>query len=664
MVPGGITESISYFMGYIHLVDDTARAREIYDGAYGPRPQEEFAPGRPTPGLAHDIVDLDSAPIRVTLSDAAFEKFPEIATLDPASFGQPVAPTAPFFLPRILPRILAPGGASDIADEIVARKAAMIQRPAPGEFEITITYGSTGPVIARADQFNWLIDNDQVGPVSHEEIAQLHPINVPQALDAMLDSVHAKIGSSAPPPVEGGSQPLVDLIKAHHDAIKAGADPLIGSDAALDVVVAVQPNVVYIDGVAQPAGTAHVVLELPDPPRPHDPNLDKAGLSLQAGANTSLNAATILDANEGNKAMIVLGDVFRTNAIIQANVYQDDDHVEVAGAETVRDLVTGENLASNLAEFIVNDPAFAIMGKLFLSLRYHVDMVEGDLFDVSVLTQRNLLSDNDVTVQSHFESYYELRTGENQQINLSSLLTWGDYDLIIIGGDYHAANWIFQMNVLLDDDWLQIASDRPDAAAQTISSGENTLQNDATIETIGGHGFQPLTDDVLKLIQGLENGHLDPMIGFQIPGGLDGEVNVLFITGDYYDFNIISQVNVVADVDAAMQILGVGDHEKADAIQTALTGGNTLLNQATIVDMGTVTDYQFAGGDIYEDAILIQTNIISGEDEADLVEIRDTETLVSEVIAFTSDDTGETDQPVPPSSTTSSVDDGVGSMLH
>jgi hypothetical protein len=661
MVPGDVTEKISYFMGYIHLVDDTARAREAYDGEYGPRPQVEFAPGRPGAGLAHDIVELDSAPTRLALADSVSETLPDIARLDAATFGQPTVRTLPFTLPDIL----TPKGASGIAGDIVA-KASFVRLGTPASFEIEITYGSAGSVQARVDQSNWLIDDDQVGLVSHADIAQLHSVNVPQALDAMLDSVHAKLSSSVVPPDDGDTQAFVDAIKAHHDSLKAGTGPVIGTDAEADATVPVEPNVVYVDGVAQPEGTPHELPELPTRPElDRVTNNDKAGLAVEAGTNVSFNAATILDTNEANKAMIVMGDVFRTNAIIQTNVYQDNDHVEVAGAETVRDLVTGQNLATNLAEFIVNDPAFAILGKLFLSLKFHVDMVEGDLFDVSVLTQRNLLSDNDVTVQSQFESYYELRTGDNQQINLASLMTWGDYDLIIIGGNYHAANWIFQMNVLLDDDFLQIASDRPDAASQTINSGGNTLQNDATIETVQGNDFKPVTDEVLQLVQGLEGGYLDPMIGFQIPGGLDGEVNVLFITGDYYDLNIISQVNVIADVDAAIQVLGVGSHEEADATQTALTGGNTLQNLATIVDMGTITDYQFAGGDVYDDAILIQTNIVSGEDETDLVEIRDTDTLVSEVIAFTDDaDTTENDQPIAPTSIGSGADQGMGEILY
>jgi hypothetical protein len=662
MVPGSVTEQISYFMGYIHLVDDTARAREIYDGEYALLRPDEFAPERPGSSLAHDIVELDGAPTRAALFDSVSDTLPEIARLDAATFGQPITSAVPFTLPDIL----TPKGAAGIAGDIVAAKAPVIRLLPPGDFEIKITYGSAGSIQARVEQFNWLVDNDQVGPISHAQIAQLHPVNVPQAMDSMFDAVKAKLGVTTAPPESGDTQAFVDAIKAHHDSIKAGTGPAIGSDAEEGALIPVEANVVYVDGVAQPAGTPHDAPELPIPPElDRVTNNDKAGLSVEAGTNVSFNAAAILDTNEANKAMIVLGDVFRTNAIIQANVYQDNDHVEVAGAETVRDLVTGENLATNIAEFIVNDPAFAILGQLFLSLRYHVDMVEGDLFDVSVLTQRNFLRDNDVTVQSHFESYYELRTGENHQFNLASLMTSGDYDLIIIGGNYHAANWIFQTNVLLDDDFLQIASGRPDAASQTINSGGNTLQNDATIETIGGQGFQPLTDDVLQLVQGLEGGYLDPMIGFQIPGGLDGEVNVLFITGDYYDLNVISQVNVIADVDAAMQILGVGNHEEADATQTSLTGGNTLLNLATIVDMGTITDYQFAGGDVYDDAILIQTNIISGEDETDLVEIRDTDTLVSEVIAFTDDaDATDTDQPIAPTGIGSGADQGMGDIMH
>ncbi len=79
--------------------------------------------------------------------------------------------------------------------------------------------------------------------------------------------------------------------------------------------------------------------------------------------------------------------------------------------------------------------------------------------DVKSLTQRNYFDDGDVTVQTRFDSYSEIHTGDNTQANVARFADWGKhYDVIIVVGDYHSANIISQTNVVLDNDYIGISS--------------------------------------------------------------------------------------------------------------------------------------------------------------------------------------------------------------
>jgi hypothetical protein len=108
-------------------------------------------------------------------------------------------------------------------------------------------------------------------------------------------------------------------------------------------------------------------------------------------------------------------------------------------------------------------------------------------------------------------------------------------------------------------------------------------------------------------------------------------MNVLYIIGDYYDLNVISQINIVADVDFSIQFLEQVSGAAGGATQHVTSGGNTATNAAEIYDVGSAYD-QFLGGEYYEDSLLVQANLV---EDANDVRNGDTDTLVSEVIAFT-----------------------------
>lgn len=106
----------------------------------------------------------------------------------------------------------------------------------------------------------------------------------------------------------------------------------------------------------------------------------------------------------------------------------------------------------------------------------------------------------------------------------------------------------------------------------------------------------------------------------------DGIFNVLYVTGDYYNHNMIMQVNVVSDADYMTEILDGGhgdfdgdgfrgDYEFDASAQDATTGGNILVNGAAIIEQDVTSQYQFVGGEATSEALLVQANIIATDEE-------------------------------------------------
>ena len=108
------------------------------------------------------------------------------------------------------------------------------------------------------------------------------------------------------------------------------------------------------------------------------------------------------------------------------------------------------------------------------------------------------------------------------------------------------------------------------------------------------------------LVAALQNGEstLDLANGFVLPGDGSGTMNVLFITGNYYDINVLEQTNIVSDSDVVMQTLENGESGYV------ATGGNELANDALLVTLGPLGG-QYVGGTEYAEATLVQTNIIA-----------------------------------------------------
>lgn len=351
------------------------------------------------------------------------------------------------------------------------------------------------------------------------------------------------------------------------------------------------------------------------------------------GGNELTNVAVIGDLNEAPATLIVMGDYYETNAIIQANVLQNRDQVLTAGSE-LTEVDSEGNMTENVATFEEKEfAAQAIVQGAVGDLEVKIDFVDGDFFDIKALTQRNYIDDGDVVVQNSHAAYIQVTTGGNGQANAALIEDWGKhYDLIIVLGDYHAANIITQTNILLDNDVVgQGASvgeqgcESDSGSGGTIYTGQNYLLNEATISHYGESMFAGIDGDLQALIDAISNQEtVSSEAWSDLYGAISGTLNVLFVTGNYYDLNVISQVNVIADADLAVQM------SHGSSMQWVSTGGNSLVNSAEIIDARGLRD-QYLGGNQYEDSVLIQTEMVADASQSTPM---DPTALIPELVAF------------------------------
>ena len=91
-------------------------------------------------------------------------------------------------------------------------------------------------------------------------------------------------------------------------------------------------------------------------------------------------------------------------------------------------------------------------------------------------------------------------------------------------------------------------------------------------------------------------------------GGLQG-LRVLYISGDLINLQYIRQTNILGDSDQialAMDAIA----PRLDASWSIETGSNTLVNNATIIDLDSVGK-TYIGGDQYSQETLFQAELIS-----------------------------------------------------
>jgi hypothetical protein len=598
---------------------------------------------------------------------------------DPRKFDPEELESGPTPLARLngpdAPPVLEGFSPADVLEQlgVLLKKLPPLPKDAPfpdsdggfsfGGRRIAVDYEPGGSeTVASLRQSNMIDDSDMLldarGGLGPDQMAYIESWQAAQegAFDDMLDEAEDMVPQGVLPPMTGDTDDLVQFVLDQAEALKAGAstgEGAFGADAReltagryVDGELSGEPiATVETDGMPVSrlelyadngeGGSASQTGVITGPSH-------GVGAYGETGGNLAQNAAGIVDVKEMCGSLIVEGDVFKLNAIIQINVLVDSDAVDVS--EVPFNMVFGGgNEVHNIAEYIVEDRTQMFNGAAGTPY-WNVDVFHGDFHDFHCITQTNTLKDGDVLSQYTDTTYYGASTGDNEQVNLLKFIDLSKYDVIIIGGNYYSTNLILQMNLVFDNDWVkQHLTTDADGKTALAHTGGNTLTNDATIEQYGAQDFNELNQEQRDLITALRNGDesLVPTMLWNLSGSADGQLDVLFIDGDYYDVNLIAQINMIYDADMLSQVvinpidpqlaLPEGADAALDNELGASTGNNTALNTAIIKDIGTLSGSQFAGGDVYEDSILIQANLVVDDDS---IVVHDTNVLVPEVVAF------------------------------
>ena len=633
MAPGGITEVVWHFAGYLQIINDIARDRIDYDPSAFRNLQDDYVTPRPNYERSRDFDPLDSQGLK-TPGPALFDELhtPRILPIKSLS-PRPPQPDLDFDGPAGLSGFLPPRGAGGGGGGI--------------EHKITVQYQEGGQQTQlEIKQYNFMLDNDNLLVTAHGEDltwagdtalitaqSELIAQHSETILERMADEANDQIPKEWWIPQNGTG--VTEFVTAYNeDQVSQEGAPGAHS---------VQPGY-YLNGVLQDPAPLRPD-QTPAPQPEPAPDLGNGlGQWAETGANNSWNASLIVDLSESGRSMIVMGDYFHTNAIFQTNSIMDRDHVEMAGGDALP-VVQGDNKIDNIADFIQRPGIYAELKATFAGPQWNVDVVEGNYYSVNAIVQMNYLLDNDIVVQKSADSHYELYSGGNEQGNLAQVFDGSiQYDLIIVAGAYHGMNVIFQNNILLNNDYIKMLADGADPS-QSVVSGQNELNNTATIENYGDDNFKSMNDNLESLVSAVGGGAttLDPSYGKFIDGS-GGVFNVLYVKGDYYDVNAVWQTNVVSDVNMVMQFL---DPPSAAALardadgtesQSVTSGKNLLTNDVAIIDVGATNT--FVNGEVYGDTILVQANLLP--DDKGNVLAQDAQALVPELIAFVNDSQDET----------------------
>ncbi|MXN66668.1 hypothetical protein GR183_17260 [Stappia sp. GBMRC 2046] len=642
MYQPGVTEAIWHFAGYLHLADELARARIAYEEflreqyiaaeKFGVDPELTSIAPVTFEGMGANATHVDLSHTKDTSYDIRI-RFKHDANVPEADIGHPVQ--------------------GDQVQQFIANLYF-----APGVIEpnyYLIRFEGGDQKWIEIHQTNHMHTNNYVNVVWESGIADLHDVDVEASLASMMELAEAAFPEAYMPDGATGAE-ILDFFVNHQEEIASSGE------APPQVVQGV-----YVNGVLQAEGT-EVKLDLFDddghregaPPlmpraladddeedESEDASLADAGAiepaeaeyegpfqAAAVGGKIADNTAVIVDANEACGTMVVMGNWHVTNAIFQLNIYSDNDHVSVAGAGNgFGPLVeAGGNVAMNRAE-LADRALFddEIDNRGMTGFNWEIETVHGDFYDIKTLFQENYVCSTDITVQSMSTANYSLMVDHTGQYNLISLSDLGSsYDLIVVLGDYHSANYIKQMNFIEDSDYVMSASMAENGGGgQSVYTGQNYLLNTASIYSYRDGEYQEVTDELESFLDDVENAnYIQPETWWEISGAGSTTMNVLYVTGDYYDINYICQKNVIADVDTAVQMFSPGGGAGGQYLST---GANTAENYASIYDFGAYGD-QFLGGEMYEDSMLVQTNIVAGDD--DDIEYGDVDQLASELVAF------------------------------
>ncbi|KQT64062.1 MULTISPECIES: hypothetical protein [unclassified Aureimonas] len=640
MQANDIGDIIARFIGSFEISTDAERLRQSYEDFLAARARTEAfeddgSHASRTSGLnghaPHDPdIELTPDPFRIEHGRSKALP-PQDVDIDTPAIGS-FHHAARYDLPGELDAVQAIGARSGLVLHRLAADRDAAPRP-DGE----VAYHEAGPSSLLAiRQEGTLLDDDV-----YSAVAGRLPSPAPESFAADFDALleQAETWSSIPEPTNDTAA-LKTMLAQAASGEAAPQDGDVAPGAGLS-----EHKGIYVNGTA--GGEAPDLLEIltarleteveTDAPEP-GAGEGSGVATVSLGGNLLLNQAILVEATTFGHTSVVFGNWYETNVIRQLNIVADEDAIVT---KSLASFSSGGTQSFNAAAFERLDASDAGAGALrVFPTSYTVDVVEGDLFVSNFIRQIHKVGDGDGALFTSVEHDVTLSMGGNEVLTFTHLsqLTLG-YDLVVFGGSVFEGNFIEQINLLFDRD--RIGTEGVFAKGTTGETGGNLLYNNALIRTIGDNdAFDEVDPAIRDLVSRFDAG------GSEVPAALSSDLSflgathlkVLYITGDYVEINAISQLNILSDADSASYVDRIiGDLTADEAVWTVSTGGNILVNDATILDADAAGPRQL-GGEYYSDSVLIQADLVADEDG---IEVFDTAKLASELVAFTATESAD-----------------------
>lgn len=629
-----ITEAIAHFIGLFHIAVEEARLRESHAEFALARKQAADNPDLPVSDSNFFAPHQLSGFVPALIYGAGGEPIVMAKTWTPVDF---VPPEIPFSGPG---SIAYPGFITSPAPPMASGKVILP--------EVQLL----GSVATYIDQKISLSDDDYFGVGGHG--LRFSPTPVDDTGLMSLAGAAAQLSPIIDLEMPGDAAELVDFINTATTRLDETPEELEGATVQKGSTI----EGIFVNGVKveekPELDDYHSFEEEEEEPEDLEPApviVTQNGFTIEViveaetGGNTLINNALLKNMWTGAQVTAVIGDHLELNAIIQINAWCDVDVLTAAIDAWDRDAAPTQ--AFNIATFERFDPRDdqeddETEPQQGFPQHWVVKEIEGDLMVVTWLKQFTFMTDNDIGILSSSAVTTRVYSGDNTTYNDVYLEEFGfSYDLIIIGGSLYDANIIHQLNILCDNDMVGAVAGFQTTGNGSISTSDNLLWNEAYIYNVGGADrFDSLPDAYRTAASQLAEGNEALPAGISSDAAFAGlgALRVLYVKGDFINLQYVEQTNIIGDSDQVALAMHARD-PFVDAEWSIATGGNALINSATILDLDSLGK-TYVGGTQYSSEILIQADIISTDPDFGS---RDPDQLVNEAVAFLQDDLDEVD---------------------
>ena len=352
------------------------------------------------------------------------------------------------------------------------------------------------------------------------------------------------------------------------------------------------------------------------------------GHEVVAGANVAINEIAIATNWLDASVIAVRGNVTKLDAVSQVNVLREYD---AGGSRADATASTAMNVAEIVTTSSREEDEDEDNSDVLPS-NWQVTRIDGDVITVNWLEQHTFATDFDRAEVKFSGSATYIGLGDNEIVNAAFLNEIGYvYDLIFVGGDMVDVSMVSQTNVLLDSD--RVTTDGSNASG--ASTAGNLLWNQASLKTTGADQFAAMTEAFAEAAEELAAGAETIAREVAQDALFKGTemLRVLHIDGDFAKVNLLKQTNTFGDADqvhlAMAHLL-----EDMEAGVSVITGSNALANIATVEEFG-VDSTIMAAGQVYDDALLYQAELIESDAVPTGVGLS---ALTNEAVAFLAED--------------------------